>query len=63
MPTKNVLLQVGERTIGPIAIVLEFMNGPATLEEYRDEAITCALEDGDLSPDDLRLVRATITDG
>jgi hypothetical protein len=28
-------------------------------EEYRDEAITCALDEGgDLSPDDLRLVGA-----
>jgi hypothetical protein len=38
------------------------LNEPVTLEDYRDEAITCALEDGELSPEELPLVRATISD-
>ena len=62
MPGKNVLLHVGERTIGPISIIIDTLHDTVTLEDYRDEAITCALEDGELSPEELPFVRASISE-
>jgi hypothetical protein len=57
---KHVLLQVGDRTIGPITVTLGSFNEAVTLEDYRDAAIACAIEDGDLSPDELPLVMAAV---
>ena len=62
MREKHVLLHVSDRTLGPYPITLGNLNRPVTLEDYRDEAVTCALEDGELAPEEVALVKATVSE-